>query len=310
VVPAIGRLTSARLTAAYDALPESRQIVARSAPGCRAFDSIEAMLAARVVDAAVVGGPLENRASLTVSALGAGLPVLVEPPIAASIEEADWIAEAERAVRVPIMVGIRRRWWKPAERLRRALAGAPEGEMAVESALAIEAGDPDPFVELAGHLDLVSHVVDREIATVSARRESPDTIEAQLTFHGGGAARCLARPGARSMERIGIRWGTRSYEIRWGSNRIRPASGPRRRAMDLMGAVPARLLGTRDPVDLSYESMLGAFVHGVQTKGSTPPGSSAGIAALLAITALRRSLEEGGVAAAVPPTLSHRPQAG
>jgi predicted dehydrogenase len=117
IVPAIGRLTSARLTAAFDDLSELRQSVARSAPGCRAFESVDAMLAARVVDGVIVAGPIESRASLAVRALSAGLPVLVAPPIAASIEEGNWIAEAERAVRIPVMVAFERRWWKPAERL-------------------------------------------------------------------------------------------------------------------------------------------------------------------------------------------------
>jgi predicted dehydrogenase len=308
IVPAIGRLINARLTAAFDALPETRQSVARSAPGCRAFDSVDAMLAARVVDAVVVGGPIESRASLTVSALGAGLPVLVEPPIAASIEEAHWIAVAERTVRLPIMVGFERWWWEPAERLRRALAGAPEGELSVESVLATEASDADPFVALAAHLDLVRHVVDREIATVSGRRESPGVIQAQLTFHGGGVARCLATSAERPMERITVRWGKRTYEVRSGSRRIWPASGPLRRVMDLVDLAFAP--GARDRVDRAYEGLIQAFVDWVQTRTYAGPGSSAGIAALLDIMALQRSLEEGGVEVMVPGTSGSQAEAG
>lgn len=310
IVPAIARLTNARLTAAFDALPETRQSVARAAPGCRAFDSVEAMLAARVVDGVIVGGPIESRASLTVTALGAGLPVLVEPPIAASIEEADWIAEAERAVRLPIMVGFERRWWGPVEHLRRALAGAPEGELAVESVLGIEPGDADPFVALAAHLDLVRHVVDHEIATVSGRRESPGEIQAQLTFDGGGVARCLATPGEQPMERITVRLGQRTYEVRSRSRRIKPAHGALRRALDLVDAGLGRVPRARGRMDLAYTGLVRAFVERVQTKTSAGPGSSAGIAALLAITALQRSIEQGGVEVIVPALPSTRPDAG
>ncbi|HET8835643.1 MAG TPA: Gfo/Idh/MocA family oxidoreductase [Gemmatimonadales bacterium] len=310
IVPAIRRLTNARLTAVYDAVPEPRQSVARSAPGCRAFDSVDAMLAARVVDAVVVAGPIESRASLTVSALGAGLPVLIVPPIAASIDEAFWIAEAERAVRLPIMAGFERWWWEPAEHLRRALAEAPEGELAVESVLAIEATHADPFVPLAAHLDLVCHVVDREIATVSGRRESPGEIQAQLTFHGGGVAQCLARPADRPMERITVRRGKKTYEVRSRSRRIRPASGPRRRALDLLDLALPRGLAARAREERAYESLIRAFVERVETRTSAGPGSSTGIAALLAITALQRSLEDGGVEVIVPATPSHRPGSG
>jgi len=265
------------------------------------------MLAARVMDAVVVGGPIESRASLTVSALGAGLPVLVVPPIAASIEEAYWIAEAERAVRLPVMVGFERWWWEPAERLRRTLAGAPEGELAVDSALSIDAGDADPFVALAAHLNLVRHVVDREIATVSARRESPGEIQAQLTFHGGGVAGCLTAPGERPMERITVRWGKRTYEVKTRSRRIRPASGLGRRVMDLLDLALARGPGHRASVQRAYESLIRAFLDRVEARTSAGPGSSTGIAALLAITSLQRSLEESGVHVSVPATPSSRP---
>jgi predicted dehydrogenase len=268
------------------------------------------MLAARVVDAVVVGGPIESRASLTVSALGAGLPVLVEPPIAASIEEAHWIAEAERTVRLPIMAGFERWWWEPAERLRRALAGVPEGELAVESVLATEASDADPFVALAAHLDLVRHVVDREIATVSGRRESPGEILAQLTFHGGGVARCLARQAEPPMERITVRWGSRTYEVRSGSRRIRPAGGPSRRVIDLVDRALAPGPGARDLVDRAYQGLVRAFVEWVQTRTYAGPGSAAGIAALLDIVALQRSIEEGGVEVIVPGTPGSQAEAG
>jgi len=308
-VPAIGRLPNARLTAAYDPLPEPRQIVARSAPGCRAFDSVAALLAARVIDAAVIGGPPESRASLAVSALGAGLPVLVQPPMAASLEEADWIAEAERAVRLPVMVGFHRWWWEPAERLRRVLASLPEGELLVESTVAIDAGHADPFVALAAHLDLVRHLVDREIATVSGRRDAPGEIQAQLTFHGGGLARCLARPASSPDERITVRSGARSYVVRSGSGRIWPPGGPVRRVMDLVDSGLGRVVGRRDAVSRSYEGLLRAFVQAAQTRTFAGPGSAVGIAALLGITALRRSLEAGGTEMIVPATPGNRPDA-
>jgi predicted dehydrogenase len=310
IVPAIGRLTSARLTAVFDDLPEPRQSVARSASGCRAFDSVDAMLAARVVDGVVVAGPIESRASLTVRALGAGLPALVVPPIAASIEEAAWIAEAERVVRIPVLVGFQRRWWDPVEHLRRALAAAPEGDLEVDGALTIETGDADPLVALNAHLDLVRHVVDREIAAVSGRREALGETQTHLTFHGGGVARCLTRSGGRSMERIRVQQGKRVYEVRSGSSRLRPATDPGRSAIDLVASVLARVAGASHTVDQDYEAMMRAFVDRVQARNYAGPGSSAGMAALLAITALRRSLQDGGVEVIVPATPSSMSQAG
>jgi predicted dehydrogenase len=284
-------------------------MVARSAPGCRAFDSADALLGARVVDAVVIAAPMESRASLTVSALGAGLPVLVEPPMAASLEEADWIREAERAARLSVMVGFNRRWWEPAEQVRRALAGAPEGELVVESTIAIDVSDPDPFVALGAHLDLVRHMVDREIAIISGLREATGELEAHVTFHGGGLASCRARPAERPEESIIVRASGRTYQIWSGSDRIRPPSGRGRRALDLLDTAVRRVGLARDAVARSYDGLLGGFVHSVQTRRFRGPTTSDGTAALLAIAALRRSLEEGGTEMMVPATPGKPPEA-
>jgi predicted dehydrogenase len=303
-VPAIARLTNARLTAAYDEAADRSRRLARSAPGCRAFDSAEALLNARVVDAVLIASPLESRASLAVKALGAGLPVLIEPPLAASLEEAEWIRDAERAVRLPVMLGFNRRWWGPIERLRRVLAGGQEGEVAVDGAIVTDLRDADSFVALAAHLDLVRHLVDREVATISGRRDVPEEIQAQVRFHGGGAALCGARPGHRPEERITIRSGLRTYEIRSGSERFWPATGAGRRALDLVDCASRRVVGSRDSFERSVEAQLAAFVETVQSRAGRSPGTTDGTASLLIIDALRHSLEAGGIEIAVPATPS------
>lgn len=306
-VPAIARLTNARLTAAYDPLPERSRLIARSAPGCRAFDSAEALLEARVVDAVLIASQPETHGTLAVQALGAGLPVLIEPPAAVSPEEAEWIREAERIVRLPVMVGFNRRYWEPVERVRRALAGAEEQEpkLSVETVLLTGADAGDPLEALAIHLDLVRHLLDREIATVSARQGSPREIKARVTLYGEGLAVCRVGQADQPQEEIRVRAGNRSYEIRAGSERIWPAAGTGRRALDLLDSAPRRALGSPDGLVRSYERQLEAFLPRVESRGAGPrpgPGTTDGLAALLAIDTVRRSLDEGGAELPVPPT--------
>ena len=303
-VPAIARLTNARLTAAYDPLAERRLLVARSAPGCRPFDSAEALLEARVVDAVLIASSVDMHGSLAVKALGAGLPVLIEPPLAATLEEAEWIREAERIVRLPVMVGFNRRWWWPAERLRRALAGAQEGELEIDSVIMTEAADADPLEALTAHLDLVRHLADREIATVSARRDPSEEVQAQVTLYGGGHAVCRAGPGGRPDERITIRTGSRGYQVRSGSERFWPPGGAGRWALDLVDSARCRMLGSRDGLARSYEDQLDAFIGIEQAHGNASPGTTDGLAVQLAVESVRRSLAAGGIEVAVPATPS------
>jgi predicted dehydrogenase len=307
-VPAITRLASARLTAAYDPDSQRRRLIARAAPGCRSFDSAEALFEARVVDAVLVGSGPESRATLAVKALGAGLPVLIEPPFAASLEEAEWIREAERIVRLPLMLGYHRRWLRPVERVRKALAGGTGGELAVES-LRLVAGDAGEALELLDpHLDLVRYLVDREIAAVSGRYDPPHQIEARLVFHGGGVALCRAGPGTDPRDRItvraGVRAGVRAYQLRPGSARSWPAAGLPRLALDLAGTALRRASRAPDPAARSHRAMLAGFVQSVQSRVGTPPGTTDGLAALLATDAIRRSVAEAGAEVPVPPTPS------
>jgi len=272
------------------------------APGCRPFETPEALLAARVVDAVIVDSPPDRQASLAVMALGAGVPVLIQPPLAASLEEAEWIREAGRAVRLPVMVGFNRRWWPPVKGLRLALSGPKEEELRVASEIVLEVRDADPFLTLADHLDVVRHVVDQEFAAVSGRSEAPGELLADILFHGGGRAICGARPGARPGERITVQFGARSYQIRSGSERFRPATGLWRQALDLADSVLRRVLPSRDRTAWLYQEQLRAFIGAIQSRTGASPGVTDGMAVLLAIDALRRSLEHGGAETQVPAT--------
>jgi myo-inositol 2-dehydrogenase/D-chiro-inositol 1-dehydrogenase len=310
-IPALARLPDARLTAAYDPLPERRDLVARAAPGCRAFASAETLLAAKVVDAVIVASPPETHAELAILSLQAGIPVLVEKPLAPSLEEASWVRAEERAARVPVMVGFNRRWWDPAEALRRTLALADEDAAAsVETTIVSDldgwgavTGPLDPLDDLAiHHFDLLRYLLDREIATVRAHRDDAREITLEMTFLGGGSARCRAGFGGRSEERLSIDTHGHGYTIRAGSERHWPAGGPIRGAVDLADTVRRRLLGRRGGLTRSYERQMVAFVAAVRGNAPASPGTTDGIAALQATEAARRSLELGGAEIEVPPT--------
>jgi myo-inositol 2-dehydrogenase/D-chiro-inositol 1-dehydrogenase len=296
--PAVARFRYARLTGAFDPSPDRARLVARLAPGCRAFDSADALLEARIVDAVVIASPPDNHGTLAVKALGAGLPVLIEPPLAATMEEAAWIREAEQVVRLPVTLGFNRRYWEPVERVRRALAAAAEPTVSVESVLATEA-EADPLDALATHLDLMRYLLDLDLTTVSARRDGA-TIDARLAFPGESVAACRAGPGDQVEEVIGIRAGSRRYEIRAGSERVWPPAGLGRSVLDLMDSARRRALGNKEGLAISYDRQLAAFVGSVQSRVASGPGTADGLAAMLALEAIRRSLEAGGATVPVP----------
>jgi predicted dehydrogenase len=311
-VPAALRHPAVQLTAAYDPVAARREAVARLAPGCRPVSSVEALLEARVVDAVIVAAEPGSRAGLAVQALGARLPVLLEPPPASTLAEARWVADAERVVRVPLVVGLNRRWWHPVAKLRRALAEGAEPDSLSADSLLIRGSSSGPppegdagldrelFDDLAVQLDLIRFILDREIATVTARRDPVEQVEVRLTLLGGGSATCRAGRGPRGEDRLTVTSGGRTYELRAGSERVRPSGGTRV-ALDLVGSTRRRLTATQDSLARSYERQLEGFVEAVRAHTAPRAGIADGMAVMLAIEAVRRSLAGGAVEIEVPP---------
>ena len=310
-VPAILRMRDARLTACCDPLPERRQLISRAAPGCRAFVSPEEMLAARGVDAVIVASSPETHAALAAIALRAGLPVLVEKPLAATPAEAVALLELEAQHpaagdgRVQSSVVGARSGPSPCGGPARRRTG-DRGDVDRQRSQRLGRARPggDPLEDLAvHHLHLLPYLLDRVIATVSAQRPAPGEVELALTFHGGSAARCVAAFGPKSAELLKVESGGRHFLIKTSSGRTRPADGPVRDALDLAGAVSRRILGRRGGLTRSYERQLRAFLDCVQAdRGglAVSPGTADGIAALLAVQAARDSLAQLGAEICVP----------
>ena len=172
-----------------------------------AFGSVEALLAARVVDAVIVASPQETHAELTIKALQAGVPPSVDAPLAPSLDEAAWMRAEERAAKVPIVVGFNRRWWVAAESLRHHLAASAEDAAASAATVLVsdrtrggEGGSADALHDVVvHHLDLLRYLLDREFATITAQRDAAGLLSLEMTFH--GAARRSARRDSASAPR-------------------------------------------------------------------------------------------------------------
>jgi predicted dehydrogenase len=309
-LPALARIADARLTAAYDPGPERRDLIARAAPGCRPFGAPKALLSARVVDAVIVSSPAEIHAELAVLALQAGIPVLIDAPLTATLDQAAWLRGEERASRASAMVGFNRRWWAPATALRQELAGQAEDPGATAETVLVsdrqrgtESGSADALHDLVvHHLDLLRYIMDREFATISAQRDATGILTLDMSFLGGGSATCRAGFGERPEESVRVTAGGRSYLLVAGSERYRPAAGAGRRTLDSVDAVRRRLRGGQDTLVSSHERQLRGFLAMVRGDARPSPGTVDGIAVVQAVEAARVSLENGGAAIEVPAT--------
>jgi predicted dehydrogenase len=104
-----------RLVAVAEPLPVLRERVGREYGGVALHDTYDALLERADLDAVLIFADNRAAAELGVRALGRGLPVMIEKPMAADLAGAEALLAASRASGLPLMVN----WptaWRPALR--------------------------------------------------------------------------------------------------------------------------------------------------------------------------------------------------
>jgi predicted dehydrogenase len=158
-------------------------------------------------DAAVIAVPTSEHFALVRDALDAGLDVLVEKPIAATLEEAEALIERARSSGRVLQVG-HQEWYNPALRVIRERVRAPR---------VVEGHRLGPFTERATDVDVVRDLMihdldilqqllgeepDRvEAIGVSVMTDTVDIANARLAFPGG----CVANLTASRVSTVPVR---------------------------------------------------------------------------------------------------------
>jgi predicted dehydrogenase len=196
-------VSGADMAGVFDADP-ARTAAVSAELGVRGFASLEEMLAA--VDAAVIAVPTTAHAEVALAALDAGVHLLIEKPIASTIDEANAIVSRAEANGLVVATG-------HVERFNGALRAC---EQYLEEPRFIESHRLAPFgprgTDVAVVLDLMIHDIDLVLGLVGHPVESVDAVgigvltpnvdiaNARLIFGGGAVANITA--SRVSMERM------------------------------------------------------------------------------------------------------------
>ena len=125
---AIGNLPNATLVAVWSRTPESAVKFA-AVYGAKVYSDIGAMIRENGIDLAIVCNPHPFHREVAVEAARAGANVLVEKPLASSLEDCDIIIDECKRAGVRLGVISQRRWYAPVQRIRQAIdegkIGAP-----------------------------------------------------------------------------------------------------------------------------------------------------------------------------------------
>jgi len=194
----------ARLAGVFDPDPVRAAQVAAT-HGCTAFPSLAALLGA--VDCASIAASTAAHHEAGLAAIAAGVHLLVEKPLAASLEDARALVEAAEARGVLLQVGHLERF-NPAFADLPQLAGHPRFiECHRLSPFAGRGADVDVIFDVMIHdLDLIAFVVGRPLAAVEAIgvpviSDHADIANARLRFDGGCIANVTASRVSLKRER-------------------------------------------------------------------------------------------------------------
>jgi predicted dehydrogenase len=279
--PAFEQARGVRLAAVADVHPER---CSKSAPGAPTHPSLEALLAAKEVDAVVIATPAAEHLEGARIAVARGLPVLVEKPPAASAAEAVLLAELDPAP----WIGFNRRFDPRLSALREELVQHENVELRLELRAAMGRWRPhvphhDALLDLGIHLfDLARWLTGEEIRWVRTVVLTPRRVEVELGL-GTSTARIRCAADRVWMERVVARAG--------GPKRIRSVRGGLPRIV-LSGL---RLIRLPDALVITLSRQLEALAIEIAGEGPTPLARAAdGVAALAVVEAARESHRRGG----------------
>jgi predicted dehydrogenase len=252
----LSALPGIALAGVHDSDPARLEDVAAKL-GVTAHTSVEALLDR--VDAVIIAVPTSVHEEVALGAIQRGVHILVEKPIAPTLDAADRIVEAADAAGVIVMIG-------HVERFNAALRAC---EQYLEEPLFVESHRLAPFnprgTDVAVVLDLMIHDVDlvlslmkREVSSVSAvgvpvLTPSVDIANARLEFEGGGVANLTAsRVSLERMRKIRFfqRSGYISLDLAAGKGeylRLKPGVASQ---MALLTGLPAAAGPTRPAIGI------------------------------------------------------------
>jgi predicted dehydrogenase len=207
----------ARLSVVVD--PDARRARALADQvGCRWSTSADDLGDSR---AAVVATPPETHTPLAVSLLGRGLPVLVEKPLAMSVDDVQAILIASEATGVPVAGGFVERFNPVVRTAQELLDDVPIHVLSVRHSPPNPRATSSVVHDLLIHdIDLALRLVGDAIGSVTGATWSPpgsavdEVADATIRFAGGALATLSAsRAGQRKVRNLSISTPTQLVEL-------------------------------------------------------------------------------------------------
>ena len=136
--------TKARLVGVADTLPERARSAAQELGIEHSYDSADALVARRDVQAVVIAAPAKFHAAAIQVAAGAGKHIFCEKPLALTLEEADAALDAVSRAGVSLQLGFMRRYDPAYAQAKKSIEAGEIGEPIIFKSIGRDAEAPPP----------------------------------------------------------------------------------------------------------------------------------------------------------------------
>ena len=289
------------------------------------YPDVHDLLADRRVDAVAVCVPAASHAEAVLAALDAGVPVLVEKPLALALDDAEEMASRAEETGTPALVGFNLRWHRLVQRAVEALRAGVLGELELvrsittspkrlRADLPLWAGDRErgggALIEAAvHHYDLWRFLTGAEVEEVSvisrSRLTDDDVATISARLSSGALVSAVFCDGTSSMSGITLFGSDGSVDVSFlrfdGLTRQHATAAPghqRSRAAGALSALRELRPGLRERRSsgeflASYRAEWEHFLHAVRTEARPECTLDDGVEALRIALAAAESAETG-----------------
>ncbi|MCC6683349.1 MAG: Gfo/Idh/MocA family oxidoreductase [Phycisphaeraceae bacterium] len=302
-LPAIGGCEQVQLVGVCEMEEVRRAWISNQLPSARCEPDVEQLLHSVEADAALVCTPPQTHAAIVERLLAAGLHVLVEKPMALTLDEARRLQHARQTSGKVLRVGFNRRYRRDYMALRQAAANimrqitftfiAETGRW--------QSGDksitPDFVLHDAGShaLDLVAHVCGQPIERLQARVENEADgliVRMAVQLAGDITAICIVGHSARYVESLVVSDAARTRQATASAN-----------AWNKLKLAACKLTGRLTATDESFRAQLVGFADACRGRDDGRGANVIdGLASVAAIEAAIASIRHNGAWREIRPT--------
>jgi predicted dehydrogenase len=226
--------------------------------------------------------------------------ILVEKPLALSMNGINELIEIELSSKASLMMAFNHRYWEPVLALKDMLSKGSE----INSAEIIFTGDynkwnpisfkSDPLDDLGPHLfDLIRFIFNKEIISISAVAKDKNTFQIKVRID-GNIINCHLAHLDKTIKSIKVKTNNKKYFISRSSVRLCPEPGNVRDFLDFIDTIKRKITRKTSPIKRSYEIQLKKFIDLIKLNNPANPGIKDGIAAVYAVELTRTSIMQNG----------------